>query len=699
MKKFLFSVLVVLLMTAGFLYLYFMQGLFISFNETERVSVPFKAADGLYYVENHGTYEPIHVKGIHVGQAEAFHNALDFSTKKETFMDWFEDIQRLGANTIKVNTVYHQAFYDALYEFNTNSEEPLYLLQGIRPSESDALWDKDGYHPEFLDRLKRDGRKAVDVIHGRKIALNDTRTGNGLFMKDVSPWVLGFLVGDEWNLDLMAYTNENEGNPDEFTGTYIKTDGANAFEALLAKIMDDMMGYETRKYGNQRPISFVSSSIYDPFVYEESFAELIGKYNRLNIEHLNATSRNEAGLFAAYQYDGVSDTRLQHLANNEMNRALLQSGDVKSYLSLLKNHHEKPLMIVNFNVSSARNTVDHPEGVTERLQGEEIVALLERFRSSGIDHAVLHSWQDTWYLRTWNTAYGLDAQMESLWQNSLTETEHYGLAVFEPYRGETLMRVDGKKEDFEDIDFIEKEGFRYAVTRDYNYLYLFMEGKSFEKEKMVIGFDFLEDVGTKSPAGYGMTFDQGADFLLVLDGKENTELLVQERYSSIRPQFLERLKSVNPYVLKPRKDSSKMVPIQMVRRYTEEEIDLLNERPLSYYTSFTVGAFTYGQGDPDAKDYVSTSDFYFGEESVEIRIPYGLLNFYNPLDGMIHEDYYDNFGVEPLKIRKFNIGIGSLNEEIQMDTIQLSPLQRSAEVNFRLKESYGILKSYWEGSR
>lgn len=696
MKKFLFSVLVVVLLTSGFLYLYFMQGIYFSWGNSDELAVPFKSENGEYHLLQNGAYKSIIVRGVHVGQAEAFQNALDFTTDKETYLSWFQDIKALGANTIKIGTVYHQEFYDALYEFNEQNDEPLYLLQGIRPSESDALWDKDGYHPEFIDRLQRDARKAVDVIHGRKISLNDTRTGNGLFVKDVSPWVLGFLVGDEWNLDLIAYTNQKAGNPDEFEGEYVRTEGANAFEALLAEVMDDLVGYETRKYQSQRPVSFVSSSIYDPFVYEDAFAELIGKFNRLNIEHLFGTSKNKAGLFAAYQYDSVSDNRLQYLADNEQNRALLKDGDVADYLSLLNKYHEKTMMIVHFNVSSGRNTMENPQGIPERTQGEEIVSLLESFKTAGIKHAILHSWQDTWYLRTWNTAYGLDAQMESFWQNSLAETEHYGLSTFEPYRGKNLMRVDGKKDDFLDVTFVEKNGFSYAVTRDYNYLYLFLEGRDFESSELLIGFDFLEEIGTTSPGGYNVSFDKGVDFLLVLDGKDRTELLVQERYNALRPQFLERLRGVNPYVIQPRKDSRKMVPIEMVRRYTEGEIAEFVENPLSYYTSYPVGKLTYGQGNPEEESFLSTADFYYGEDTVEIRIPYGLLNFYNPIDGSIHKDYYDHFGVEPLKIREFRIGIGQENDQVMMDRFDIYPLERNGKSHFRLKQSYGVLRAYWE---
>ena len=695
MKKYLTIILLIFFSLVSSFYFYFIYGAFIPSSSIDNTNILFRTDNGLYYSDKEEISNEIEIKGIYVGQSTAFQDALDFETDEETFLSWFYQISEMGANTVLTNTVYNQGFYDALYRFNNENEKPLYLVQGIRADEDSTLWDKDAYAPSFINRLKKDGRKAVDVIHGRKVSINDTRSGNGFFMKDLSPWVLGYIIGDEWNPDLIAFTNEKEENPVNFNGSFIYTDGANAFEVVMAEIMDDIVSYETKKYGCQRPVSFMSSSQYDPFTYKEEYAEFMGKYNVLDIEHLNSTDNYKAGIFASYQYNSPPENLLNQLEPNIMNSELLEKEEVKNYLTLLNTHHKKTLVIAHFNVPSVRTSIEGGQGISEKMQGEMIVKYLEDFNEAGISHAIIHSWQDTWYLRAWNTAHAVDNEMMSLWHDAQTETQHYGIMTFEPFRNNKVMRVDGDREDWEDIVPIDMNGFKVSLTSDPNYLYALIEKEGISSEDIVAGFDFLDQVGTKKPSGYSVEFNRDIDFLLKVHGEENTELLVQERYENTRPQFLERLHGVNPYIHIPVQNSSKMVPIEMVGWDSIEETDAQSNNKRNNFKSFNTGKLIHGNGNPDKSDFNSLTDFSFGINNVEIRIPYYLLNFYDPINRYIHDDYYQHFGVEPQKIKWFYFGIGYKNDLIQLTKIELPSLSRGGEINSRLKESYKIVQSYW----
>ena len=110
-----------------------------------------------------------------------------------------------------------------------------------------------------------------------------------------------------------------------------------------------------------------------------------------------------------------------------------------------------------------------------------------------------------------------------------------------------------------------------------------------------------------------------------------------------------------------------------------------------------VGKLTYGNSDPDSSNYNSLADFCYGKDFVEIRIPWQLLNFSNPTDMKIHDDYYEQYGVEEITISKLYIGVSELNQKnpTKMVSVNLNGWYDKTNYHERLKKSYFILKKYW----
>lgn len=107
------------------------------------------------------------------------------------------------------------------------------------------------------------------------------------------------------------------------------------------------------------------------------------------------------------------------------------------------------------------------------------------------------------------------------------------------------------------------------------------------------------------------------------------------------------------------------------------------------------GNLLYGNGNPKSKDFNNLADFCYGKDFIEIRIPWGLLNFYNPSRMQIHDDYYEHYGVEPISIDKMYIGVGTANSKIELSPMKLEGWGKKVTYHERLKESYYILKDYW----
>ena len=83
---------------------------------------------------------------------------------------------------------------------------------------------------------------------------------------------------------------------------------------------------------------------------------------------------------------------------------------------------------------------------------------------------------------------------------------------------------------------------------------------------------------------------------------------------------------------------------------------------------------------------------------MEIKIPWQLLNFSNPSEMMIHDDYYEHYGVENLTIDEMYVGIAdgeNTESRIPMGSFALEPWGKTVTYHERLKESYYMLKDYW----
>ena len=64
-------------------------------------------------------YEAFEIRGVNMGVGIPGEWATDYAIDKETYLRWFQYIQDMGANTIRVYTILHDDFYNAFYEYNT----------------------------------------------------------------------------------------------------------------------------------------------------------------------------------------------------------------------------------------------------------------------------------------------------------------------------------------------------------------------------------------------------------------------------------------------------------------------------------------------------------------------------------------------------------------------------------------------------
>jgi hypothetical protein len=192
-------------------------------------------------------------------------------------------MQEMGANTVRIYTVLSEDFYEAFYEYNKDNPDPLYLIQGVWVNDYVLNSHHDIFSKEFYETFYEYAQTAVDVIHGKKKIFKNqyASVGHGTYKKDVSPWVISYIWGVEWEDLTVAYANNKYGDNEDYTsysGKYLYTsEDATPFETMLTMVGDRILNYESKRYKQQRTFAFTNWPTTDPFEYPKNISKLFKK--------------------------------------------------------------------------------------------------------------------------------------------------------------------------------------------------------------------------------------------------------------------------------------------------------------------------------------------------------------------------------------------------------------------------------------
>lgn len=704
MKKFLICALLLGALFAGWQYAVYHLGFHIDLDPDAPVTAVFRAEGDTFVRETAAGPEPVIVRGVQVSSSMPAHFAADFAPEEGDYLRWLTAIGEMGANTVRAASIMDDDFYNALYTYNTTHADPLYLIQGTSVPDAVNYGAGSAADDAFAGKLTQDGMDLVDILHGRKrITMRTDGGGTGRYTHDLSPWVLGYLVGDGWGADVLAYTDHEAGRRTAYQGEYFSTaSDATAFEAVLAQVMDTITGYESKKYKVQRPIGFANSPETDALQYKEWAAAQLGKYVWVDAEHVLPTEQMEAGTFAAYHlYDFCPDfaaylTDAQRAALAEEGTGVDASAAYGGYLTLMARHHTMPVLAFRYGISSARGVISEASDgpLTEREQGEQLVRIARAVEDAGWTGGCITGWQDQWERRTWNTAYATDLGNGQWWHDVQTDGQSYGLMAFQT----PGCVIDGVPDEWTADDVIRTEpGLTLSAREDPEGLSLLLTGPNVGPgRRLYVPIDTTQESGSTRCQSPALRFSRAADFLLIVDGTEDTRLLVQARYDAARAGFESEITGEDAYIHWPDADDPAFVPIRMpLENHTLLETvtpENIAQRRLPVWET---GRLTAGCGDPDSPAYDSRADFCFGDGCVEIRLPWGLLNFSNPAEAQVHSDYYAHYGVTSHRIGGCWLGASAGGDApIAMERLALHGWNRVTYTE-RLKQSYEVLQAAW----
>ena len=609
-----------------------------------------------FYVYSNGGWHKKFLKGVNMGVTKPGAFPGEFAITKAEYLRWFQYISDMNSDVIRVYTTQAPAFYDALYEFNKTSKKPLYLLQGVYLREDlimkldDAYGDHEAIKKDFI----QSAQDLVDIFHGQAKLPERLGYASGEYKSDISEYVIGWILGIEWDPMFVVGTIKNNSSKRSYNGKFLYTDKASPFETFLCEVGDQVVTYEAEKYKMMRPLSYTNWLTTDtlkhpnePFISREDKVEV-------NTENIKFRSEFKPGMFASYHVYPYYPDFLNY--QEDYVKFKDDSGKINTYRAYLRDlfkHHTMPVMVAEVGVPAARGMahVSLYSGYNqgrhdEKEQGRIVTSLLQDIYAEGYCGGLIFSWQDEWFKRVWNTMqFDLPSQ-RPFWSNPQANEQQFGILAFEPGKDKTICDVDGDISDWQnDKPIYVSDKVELYAKSDEKYLYLLAKTNNFDfaNDALYIPIDSLAGQGNSHDAVRTLKFTRPAEFLVQINGESNSKIVVDAYYDAFYYNYAEKGKSLDKKQSYRKKDNGIFNPMNLC---ISNEIFLPQENKYIPFHSYETGILQYGDANPAHETYNSLTDFSAKNGNVEIRIPWQLLNIMDPSTKTAMADFYSRKGIK-----------------------------------------------------
>lgn len=632
--------------------------------------------------------DKININGINISSTKPGSFPGDFKANKEDYIRWFNYIKELNLNCLRVQGLMNPEFYEALYEFNLNNNKPLYLLQGISLNEV-ALEDGEDIQGEKVsDEFKKNIKTTIDAIHGNKIPTLSSNSKK-IYETNISKYVIGYTIGNELAYDDIIYS-EIMNDLKDFKGKYVQAkDNASDTEKYLSYIADYLVEYESKNYKEQRIINFVSVEDDIMKFLRDGYVNKKNKEKRfIDIENIQKTEDFKSGIFVSYNVSVAKD------------ESLINKNILHKYFTELNKYHSVPVVISEYSVPSARMAGDFIKNdekgyITEKEQGNMLIEAYNAIKESGCAGGILFEWQDSWYRSSWNTKELFTLDKSAYWSNTQVFSQNFGLLSFEPGDEKKVSYPDESINEWEENNLIgSNDELTLSMKEDEKYLYFLVElNKPIDEgDRIYIDLDVTPNSGVNRYEEKKLTFENNVDFIIDL-GKENSRVLVHEYYDTFK--FIESRNElkVDPNIINVEKNGQ---GFSVVKLYYKEKSYSEVTNTFKDSKSYETGKLVLGNGNPKSEEFNSVADYYINDNYIELRIPWGLLNFKDPSTKSIIDNFYETFSFDSKKIDYINVGVTRKNTNEEGSRLVSKKFKLNSWVkpkyHERLKESYYMLK-------
>lgn len=593
-----------------------------------------------FYINKNGNWEKIFLKGVNMGAAKPGYFPGELAITKEEYKRWFGYISAMNADVIRVYTTLMPAFYDALYEYNSTAEKPMYIMQGVWINEehikitNDAF--ADGMDGTKLFNIRKDfisdAMNLVDVIHGNAVLPETPGFASGTYTRDVSRYVIGWILGIEWYPEFVHNTNANNPSKNYYSGIFLYAkSGASPFEIFLCEVGDIVITYEAEKYNIGRPLSFTNWVTTDPLRHSNEPDPAKEDAETVNVENIQNTGFFTPGMFASYHIYPYYPEFMNY------QQEYTDTGDpYRAYLADLFSFHTLPVLVAEFGVPASRG-IGHINLITgydqgnnsESEQGTINANLLADIHDEGYCGALVFSWQDEWFKRTWNTMDFDDPDRRPYWSNPQTNEQEFGLLAFDPGTTASVCYVDGDVSEWNSDNVLYTgTGVTLKVKSDEKYVYILAEttgGFNFSTDTLYIPVDTIQTQGNSSYTAKSLTFARAIDFIIQINGTGNSKILVDAYYDSFYYFYHQDLGAT----MHPVNNSGDFNPMRLC---LSAALTIPPSNTVVPFKSVETGTLFYGDGNPAHASFNSLADFCFSSDNTkaEIRVPWQLFNVMDP---------------------------------------------------------------------
>ncbi|MFU8895767.1 MAG: tetratricopeptide repeat protein [Gammaproteobacteria bacterium] len=619
-----------------------------------------------------GRWQALFVKGVNIGPALPGRYPSEAPRDEGTWTEWLQQVAALGANAIRVYTLQPPAFYRALATHNRAEEtRPLWLLQGVwaeLPPEHD--FDAPAYVRDFQAEIAR----VIDAVHGDLVFSPLRGHARGVYDADVSPYTLAWIIGREWEPFAVAAFDEMHPDPCSYVGRFVAVRDGNAMECWIGATLEFAAAYEARRFGAGRPLTFANWPTLDPLHHPTEANRTEEDAWRLQHDGIPIPARAEP----AWDDDAISvDTTLMtgtpafapgvfasyhvypnfpYFMNLEPSFAEVEdeygSFRYAGYLRALKAYHgRQPVLIAEFGMSTSRGIAHvQPEGLHHGGQHEPdamrtTARMTHAIHAEGLAGGVVFAFMDEWFKSTWSTSpFEVPEDQRAFWFNAESAEQSYGLWAARPLAPVSLsgkldewraaQRLASAAENASAEGWLQLRDLR--ATHDAGYLYVLLETDGqgpvdWTQTAYTVGLDtYAPERGERSlPSPVACPTATGVEFAAVLRGPDESALLVTPPYRPRHPAERGRI----DVLASPLAPTGRFAALELLtnrERFTRDGTRIPAR-------SVAPGRLRFGSLDPNAPDFDTRSDVVVGtaDGMIELRIPWGLLNFADPSTGRV----------------------------------------------------------------
>lgn len=497
---------------------------------TEIVELPFKAVGEYISVYRDEEYVPIFLKGINLGAATPGTSPGALAATREEYASWIAELASSGLNYLRTYTLHYPRFYEELEKYNlAHPEKPLFLIQGVWLDEE---YEGDLYSGQ-TEKFDADIAEVIDCMYGNKEISHRYGRAYGTFDTDVSPWVLGYIIGREIHPWEVALIEENYPDSNRYNGTCFSIQDTLQLDIWMTARLDHAVLYQRTAYQDERPVSCSSWPTLDPIYHPTE--DLPGKdtdeedesFDMAGIINVNAP----AGFFMSYHaYPYYPD----FLSEDPGYLTFSDSMGINPYIGYLTDlnaHYEDiPLVIAEFGVPSSWGDAHYSPsgmshgGLTEAQQGLYDVRMLNNIYDTGCAGGLVFAWIDEWFKNAWITApFDSEPERRQFWQNVTSPEQNFGLKGYrEVYP------------DFTRWPSVTDIGVLSSVKADMCNAFLYVQIKTANllasDDTVWVAFDtYRADLG-ESILPNGLSITNRAEFVLAVNTNTRSPMFVTQAY-------------------------------------------------------------------------------------------------------------------------------------------------------------------------